>query len=108
VCTEPRRAWVLLAIEARRHRPVPALFRIPAERQFLKSPAFREVQIAPAMIAGADHIIDSLLVDVRLLAIETLLPAPLIILAVTLDHFEICVRRCMVKRLAKAFDGGLR
>src|ERR1700733_14621378 len=60
------------------------------------------------MIAGADDVIDRLLVYVDFSAIETLLPAALIVFAVAGNHCDVSVGSFVIVRLAwrEVFDRG--
>ena len=95
VVDRARGPLVIQPVVARIHRPVAALFRIPAQRQLLERVPRGQVQKGPRMIAGAEHVIDLLLFDVGVPAVEPDLPSPLIEFAAPLEGFEVGVRCLM-------------
>ena len=89
------------------HVPIAALFGIPAQGQDLKRAAACEMKIGERMISRADDEIDLFLVDIGLFAVESDLPAPLIVLAVARDHGEVTVR-CLVMEWLSEFGNMFR
>src|SRR6185312_2970125 len=99
----------MIEIGARRHGPVPAVFRIPAEWQLDQGSARRTVQISSRVIARSQNVIHPHLFNVRLPAIETGLPAALIPDSIPLKHRKMSIRKVMVKiALREIFQPDLR
>ncbi len=65
------------------------------------------MKIGERMVSRADDEIDLFLVDIRLLAIETDLPAPLIVTAIAREHREVTVR-CLVMEWLSEFGNMFR
>ena len=80
------RAGKIRLIVPRAHIPIAALFGIPAQGQHLKRAVAGEMKIGERMVSRADDVIDLFLIDIRLLAIEPDLPAPLVVAAVARHH----------------------
>jgi hypothetical protein len=97
------RTWIVRPVEARGHSPVAALLRIPSHGKLLQSIVAGEMKVGATVVAGAHDIVDLFLVYVGLLAIEVLLPATLVVFAVSLEHQEVTVRTFMVEWPAERF-----
>src|ERR1017187_6124640 len=88
-------------VVTRVHSPGTALFGVPSKRQLLQGVPVRQVKKGSRMIARTDDEIHLLLVDVGFLAIESDLPAALIILTAALDHGKVAVGRGVIERLPR-------
>ena len=94
-----RTAEILLVrpVVAGAHRPVPAVFAVPADGHFDEMAARRAMQIAAGVVAGADHVIDPGLYGVRLLPVESRLVPALEPFAVALDHGVVAAGRAVIE-----------
>ncbi len=104
------RSRIVRLIVARRHVPIAALFRVPTERQDLERVPAGKVKIRSRMVAGTDHVIHGLLVDVGFFSAGPRLPAPLISLSAAFDHGEVTVRGFVKELLSgrEILDGVFR
>src|SRR5947209_20599975 len=83
-------------IESGAHRPVAALFRVPAERQLDECSASSALEIGTGVVTRTKDVVDPGLLDVSFFPAETDLPAPLVISAVANNHRVMRVRERMV------------
>ena len=87
----------VVVVETGIHAPVAAVFGIPGERKFDQRSILLAMQIGPHMIARAHDLVDRQLFYIVWIAVETLLPAALIVLSIMLREGVIRAGGCVIE-----------